>query len=74
MQNVPALDEFKPAIQVCLAVGSDFHVKAVEVRVVDTLKKRSETFKKLTLKHTLKRWWVDEDADESAQPEAPVVV
>ena len=66
MQDVPALDGFKPAIWARLAAGSDFHAKAVEALVVDTLKKRSEMVKKLTLKHALKRRRVDEDADEEA--------
>ena len=80
MQDVLGLDRFKPAICTHLAAGSDFHAKAVEALVVDTLKKRSEIIKKLTLKGALKRWRVHEDADEeaqeadAAQPEAPVAV
>ena len=80
MQDVPVLDGFKPAIRTRLAVGSDLHAKAVEVLVVDTLKKRSKTVKKLTLKRALKRRQVDEDADQeaqeadAAQPEAPVAI
>ena len=66
MQDVPGLDGFKPNICTHLAVGNDFYAKAVEALVVDTLKKRSETVKKLTLKHVLKRRRVDENDDEEA--------
>ena len=75
------MDEFESSIRDRLAAGSDFLSKALVALVVDTLKKRSETTKKLTLKRALKRKRVeaDEEAEvadvpEPEAPEAPVVI
>ena len=65
LRDAPALDGFKSSIWARLAAGSDFHSKALEALVVDTLKTRSETTKELTLKQALKRKRVD--ADEEAE-------
>ena len=45
LKDVPAMDGFKSSIWAGLAAGSEFHAKALEALVVDTLKKRSETTK-----------------------------
>ena len=65
LKDVPALDGFKSSIRARLSAGSDFHGKALQALVVDTLKKISGTMKKLTLKRALKRRGVD--ADEEAE-------
>ena len=50
MEDVPTLDGFKSTMCARILAESDFHIKALEALVVDTLKKRSETTKKLAMK------------------------
>ena len=63
LDDAPGLDGFKPGLRKRLADGSEFHLKALEALIVDTLKKRSETSKKLALKRALKPQPRADDAD-----------
>ena len=46
LDDVLTLDGFKSTMHARILNGSDFHIKALEALVMDTLKKRSETTKK----------------------------
>src|SRR6266576_2491972 len=71
LADVPTLDGFKATMRTRILAGNEFHTKALEALVIDTLKKRSETTKKLALKRALKRPRVEdpENAEEADGPE-----
>ena len=54
LSEIPSLEVFKPAVRTRILDGSDFHLKGVEALLIDTLKKRSETTKKLAIKRAMK--------------------
>ena len=68
---IQSLDGFKPAVRARISAGSAFHLKALEALLVDTLKKRSETTKKLAIKRASKRPRIDESSDEEGQDSTP---
>lgn len=53
LRDIPKLDGFKASIRARLQAGSEFHLKALEALAIDTLKKRSETSKKLAMKRAV---------------------
>ena len=67
LADAPGLDGFKPQIRKRLAKRSEFHSKALEALIIDTLKKRSETSKKLALKRALKPRARDPVDEEDAE-------
>ena len=71
MTDIQSLDGFIPAVRARITAGSAFHLKALEALLVDTLKKRSETTKKLAIKRALKRPRIDESSDEEGQDSTP---
>ena len=54
LSEIQSLGGFKPAVRTRIQDGSDFHLKAGETLLLDTLKKRSETTKKLAIKRPMK--------------------
>ena len=66
------MEGFKRQTRKRIQGGSEFHSKALEALIIDTLKKRSETSKKLALKRALKPRNKDspDDDDDDAGPDA----
>ena len=64
LSEIQSLGGFKPAVRTRIRDGSDFHLKAVEALLIDTLKKRSETTKKLAIKRAMKGGAPRDDATD----------
>ena len=53
LSEIQSLGGLKPVVRTRIRDGSDFHLKAVEVLLIDILKIRSETTKKLAIKRAM---------------------
>ena len=72
--DIQQLPGFKSAMRTRIGAGSEFHLKALEALVIDTLKKKSETSKKLAIKRATKRARQEDPSDdEEEDPDAQEV-